>query len=121
MENKTTREQILKTLFATHPKADEFYLTSNDQAFLEMHHAEAHGSTLADKKVRSYSRAEFEKVDNPIASSETDETANERTALVASYTKLFGKAPNHMTGVAKLTAAIEAKEAELENSKPEGE
>lgn len=42
-----------------------------------------------------------------------DPAADEKAALQAKYKELFGKAPNHMTGVPKLQAAIAEKEAEL--------
>lgn len=34
MSNQNTRAEKLKVLFATHPKTDLFYMTSDDVAFL---------------------------------------------------------------------------------------
>lgn len=61
MENKeTNREQLLKQLFAQHPKVDKFFMTSDDQAFVEAHYANSHAQRFADKEVAEYDRATFE-------------------------------------------------------------
>lgn len=46
-----------------------------------------------------------------------DESDNERNELVAKYTELYGKAPNHQIGIVKLKEKIEQRELELENQK----
>lgn len=140
MENKeTNREQLLKQLFAQHPKVDKFFMTSDDQAFIEAHHANSHAQRFADQDVAEYDRSTFEfstavkeasdkatgtpaadevKTEAP-AQIEFEENAkaettqeDEKATLTTQYTELFGKKPNHFIGVAKLKELITVKEAE---------
>lgn len=101
---------LLAELFATHPEVDKFYLTSDNQAFIQEHHADAHAQTLKDKKVKAYTR-EVASVQEDAGDTGADVT--EKEALQARYLELFGKKANHLLGVEKLKAAIAEKEAEL--------
>ncbi|MBC7399844.1 MAG: hypothetical protein H7289_07840 [Mucilaginibacter sp.] len=96
---------LLAELFATHPEVDKFYLTSDNQAFIQDHHAEAHAQTLEDKKVKPHAReaVQFKAVD-------ADDT--EKETLQARYFELYGKKANHLLGIEKLKAAIAEKEAQ---------
>lgn len=53
----------LKVLFDTHPKTDEFFITSDGQAFFAKHMADSHGQKLADKTVKSVQRGDLTPVD----------------------------------------------------------
>ena len=123
MENKeTNREQLLKQLFAQHPKVDKFFMTSDDQAFIEVHHANSHAQRFADQDVAEYDRSTFElstAVKKTKAQTEGEKNVkaettegDEKATLTTRYTELFGKKPNHLTGVDKLNELIAAKEAE---------
>jgi len=46
-----TRADKVKIMFATHPKTDEFYVTSNDKFFYTEQDAESAAQLLKDKKV----------------------------------------------------------------------
>lgn len=134
MENKeTTREQLLKQLFATHPGVDKFYVTSDDQAFSKEHAAVPHGRTLEDTEVKAYHRIVAETIEKikdeivaknagasqnatgaatelEIAASATDPKV-ERAKLVARFIELFDKQPTGLS-VEKIQARIAEKEAE---------
>lgn len=56
-------DKDLKVLFDTHPKTDEFFITSDDQAFAAKHMADSHGQKLADKAVKSVKREDMLPVD----------------------------------------------------------
>ncbi len=119
MENKTTRGQILNILFATHPKTDKFFLTSDDQAFFAEHDANSHAKTLENKEVQPYTRLVAEAIEaikEKIAAKsatkpEKDKTTiSEKETLLARYEVLYGKKANHLTGIDKLKLAISEKE-----------
>lgn len=55
-------EQRLKHYFATYKTSNECFVTSDALIFHKRHDATAHASTLADKNVKGYTRAEVEAV-----------------------------------------------------------
>ncbi len=91
MENKELKER-LTILFATHPKEDMFYFTSDGQAFTKenKHYAEAHAGGLPDKEIQPYSRVVFEKIEElqekVLASKATQEATGDTTQDTSTIT-----------------------------------
>lgn len=53
--------QSKKDFFKHYPKVDEFHFTSDGQAFFTKSEADAHATSLADKKVSTEKRETFAK------------------------------------------------------------
>ncbi|WP_143960232.1 hypothetical protein [Litoribacter populi] len=71
MAKHNTRADKLKVIFATYPKQDEVFMTSDDRAFFTAHQADSHGQTLKDQKVGHYTRRLVEAF---VKAKETEET-----------------------------------------------
>lgn len=134
MEN--SKLKLLIALFLNHPGVDTFHLTTDDQAFFEDHRATAHAESLKEKKVEKFERKDIEalaKSEKPAAKAKVETTGDqgsgagdqtgtggdkpksEKELLQAEYLQVLGAKPNHLLGVSKLKAAIEAKKAEGAN------
>lgn len=96
MSNQNTRAEKLKVLFATHPKTDLFYMTSDDVAFFEQHRADAYAQRLKDKKVTPCQRSVPQAIEN-LEEGKADTTAEseeDKDILMEKYEELIGsKAP----------------------------
>ncbi|AEL23848.1 hypothetical protein [Cyclobacterium marinum] len=119
MSNQNTRAEKLKVLFATHPKTDLFYMTSDDVAFFEQHRADAYAQRLKDKKVTPCQRSVPQAIEN-LEEGKADTTAEseeDKDILMEKYEELIGsKAPANikLDTLKKRVAEAEA-EAEKEN------
>jgi len=91
---------------------DEVFVCSDGQGFTEEHRAIDHARYLKNKKVEHFAKSKAA-VEKEI---DEDKQEDERIELVAKYEKLFGKKPNHNTGIEKLKTQIAEKEAELAQS-----
>lgn len=120
-------------IFAEHKDIDFVYVTSDGNGFTkdQEHNAHEHARVLHNKTVEAFERGfedDFEDdEDEPKKPEQKADDNGERAELAAKYEKLFGKKPNHMTGVEKLKSQIAEKEAELAAAnqatvnKPEGQ
>lgn len=110
MAEELSRTQKMQIIFKQHPNAQEFYVTSDDQAFYLPSDAKNHASTLDDKTVDCIKRRDILKE----AKIETNGSKkDDRKALFEELKNLGGSAPNNISD-AKLLAKVE----ELRKSKP---
>lgn len=134
MAKENTRERRLKLIFGLHPKADQFHVTSDDQAFEKKSLAEKHAETLRKAGLKGdvslVKRSDIIKGGKPAADA-GKEPANAKTAksdgkesdteslaaLNKIHEELFGKAPaknaKPETIKAKIDAEIAKRAAEL--------
>ena len=108
-------------IFEAHKAIDEIYITADGQGFTDEEKAKDHARYHKDQTIKHFERG-FEENYQDKDVQEDDSTGKtqddaERQNLVEEYTELFGKKPNHMTGVEKLKTAIADKKAELEAAK----
>lgn len=105
-------------IFKSHPHLDEYFTTSDGQAFFSENAATVHAKTLKNKAVKCVIKsAEMEKPETPAKEPKIvpieKETDAERDQLIERYVELFGKKPNHNSKNETIEAAIAKKEAEL--------
>ncbi len=101
----------------------EVYVCSDKQGFTEKERANDHSRYLSDKTVHHFTSDSVlvyeEGKKAPVAEIVETKTDDERQQLVARYEELFGKKPNHLTGVEKLKTQIQEKETELASKSEE--
>ncbi|WP_410221935.1 hypothetical protein [Pedobacter sp.] len=110
MAEELSRTQKMQIIFKQHPNAQEFYVTSDDQAFYLPSDAKNHASTLDDKTVDCIKRRDILK-DAKIENGGDKKT--DRQALFEELKNLGGSAPTNISD-AKLLAKVE----ELKKSAP---
>lgn len=105
-------------IFAAHPKIEEIYITADNQGFTDEEKAKDNARYHKDNSVEHFKRGfeESFKDEDETKASEQKADDGERAALAEKYEELFGKKPNHNTGVDKLKTQIAEKEAELAGS-----
>lgn len=109
-------------IFEAHNAIDEIYITADGQGFTDEEKAKDHARYHKDQSIKHFERGfeenyQDKEVQKDDSKGKTPEDDAERQNLVEEYTELFGKKPNHMTGVEKLKTAIADKKAELETAK----
>lgn len=110
MEN--TREQKLKYIFGANQNVEEFFVTSDDQAFRSENDATNHAKTLTDGAVKRERRVDY----LDIVVEKTDPKAEAkaaRTALFARHEELFGIKPAKTAKTADVKSKIDAEEARI--------
>lgn len=98
MHKKQTRAERLKILFATHPKTDVFFLTSNDKAFFTEDDAKGFAQGLRDQTVTPCYCEELEanaklKADIKAAAELEDKAKKEAEEKAAAELKANDKKP----------------------------
>lgn len=80
----------VKGYFNSHPTTNEFHVTSDGQAFFKKVDAEAHGQSLSDKTIESYTRTEafLEGEEEPGTESQADYSAMTVAQLKEALTNL---------------------------------
>lgn len=80
-------QDIAKHVFARHPKLDAVHITSDGQAFTELHQADAHAQRQHDKKVKTLHRDESVKVADHVAHNgvDLDAEATAKAEIQARY------------------------------------
>lgn len=119
--NENSREEKLKYIFSSYPKAKVLFVTSDNQMFFEESHAQPHAKTLEDQDIVKENRADYIAKAEPTAPA-ADQADQELEALREKHNLLFGTYPNKMakasTILEKITkeeqrvADLAAKEAE---------
>lgn len=107
------RKHKMQFIFKQHPNVEEFYVTSDDQAFFNASDAKNHAKTLENKEVDTIKRRDVLKVESTESKAESTGD-DERIALMAKLEALGGKAAKNI-GLDKLKEKI----AELEAGKVE--
>lgn len=113
MENKeNTREQRLKYAFAAHMGVMLFFVTSDDQMFVQRCDAVNHASTLENKEIDEAHRKDYV---TSVATSVPDNQLDlERESLVIRHQELFeGKKPAKNAAIETIKAKIKAEEERL--------
>lgn len=105
----------MNKIFKNNPQLNEYFETSDGQAFYSESAAKMHARSLDDKKVSNVVRkeSETETKSNETGKEVTLPNSDQRKQLVERYTELFGKAPSANTKEATIQKRIEEKEAEL--------
>jgi len=113
MENKeNTREQRLKYAFAAHMGVMLFFVTSDDQMFVQKCDAENHASTLENKDIDEANRKNY--VTSPAIAVPDNQLDLERESLVIRHQELFdGKKPAKNAAIETIKAKIKAEEERL--------
>ncbi|WP_312207685.1 hypothetical protein [Empedobacter sp.] len=124
-QENITREQLApkaSEMMKAH-NLQEVYVCSDKQGFTEKERANDHSRYLSDKTVHHFTSDSVlifeEGKKEPVAKVKATETDEERQQLVARYEELYGKKPNHLTGVEKLKTQIQEKETELASKSDE--
>lgn len=120
MSNITNKVALAAiAIFAAHKNLEEIFITTDGQGFTEETKADDHARYFKDKSVKHFKRGfdeTFKDDEDETKASELQKADDgERAALVEKYEELFGKKPNHNTGVDKLKTQIAEKEDELNN------
>lgn len=117
MKESTERAHTMKVIFAQHPEANEFHVTSDNQAFTLQNDADNHAKDLADKSVALCKRADFtdtkEKAVKPADEGDKEKEAAKaaRKSLTDEYKSLYGKGVSPSWDNNKITEMIAAKKA----------
>ncbi|MDM1074202.1 hypothetical protein HX001_17085 [Empedobacter brevis] len=102
---------------------EEIFVCSDKQGFTEKERANDHSRYLSDKTVHRFTSDSVliheEGKKEPVNEAKETKTDEERQQLAQRYEELFGKKPNHMTGVEKLKSQIQEKETELASKSEE--
>lgn len=124
-QENITREQ-LATKASEMMKAhnlQEVYVCSDKQGFTEKERANDHSRYLSDKTVHHFTSDSVlifeEGKKESVNETKETKTDEERQQLAARYEELYGKKPNHLTGVEKLKVQIQEKETELASKSEE--
>ena len=120
--SKITNKVALDALaiFTAHKNIDKIFMTSDGQGFTDEEKAKDCARYHKDQSITPFERGFEETYQDKNADDSADKTADnsdERQKLVDEHEELFGRKPNHNTGVEKLKAAIDAKKAELAAAK----
>lgn len=124
-QENITREQLApkaSEMMKAH-NLQEVYVCSDKQGFTDKERANDHSRYLSDKTVHHFTSDSVliyeEGKKEPVAKVKATETDEERQQLAARYEELYGKKPNHLTGVEKLKTQIQEKETELASKSDE--
>ncbi|MDM1061943.1 hypothetical protein HXZ62_05090 [Empedobacter falsenii] len=125
LQENITREQLApkaSEMMKAH-NLQEVYVCSDKQGFTDKERANDHSRYLSDKTVHHFTSDSVliyeEGKKEPVAKVKATETDEERQQLAARYEELYGKKPNHLTGVEKLKTQIQEKETELASKSDE--
>lgn len=105
-----TREDKLKYIFSTYPKAKVLFVTSDDQMFFEEIHAQPHAKTLEDQDVVKEIRSDYIKKAEPETTNNVDQDLD---ALREKHNVLFGTYPNKMAKASTILEKITKEEQRI--------
>ncbi|MDM1138897.1 hypothetical protein [Empedobacter sp. R132-2] len=124
-QENITREQLApkaSEMMKAH-NLQEVYVCSDKQGFTEKERANDHSRYLSDKTVHHFTSDSVlifeEGKKESVNETKETKTDEERQQLAARYEELYGKKPNHLTGVEKLKVQIQEKETELASKSDE--
>lgn len=105
-----TREDKLKYIFSTYPKAKELFVTSDDQMFFSDNDAVPHAKTLEDSEVVKELRSNYITKAEPTAADQDDQDLEE---LREKHNLLFGTYPNKMAKASTILEKITKEEQRI--------